>query len=249
MPTPILIISFAFLGLAALLSARLVRSAWRSRGAPDVLVALFFVGGVAGYAALLVRRALPELSPSPYGGLAQLGNAGLLLPCLCIVLFTWRVFRPGERWACCAALGLSLTTVGAHAMVHWLAPLLGAPAAAPSAGVTYWIGTVARAFGFGWACSESLLYWSRARRRVVLGLADPLVCNRFLLWALWSGAAGAILVIRVVASTWLGADDVQRGLPTAIAIGQLVAALLCATSICLTFAPPRFYREWVSAPA
>ena len=40
-----------------------------------------------------------------------------------------------------------------------------------------------------WGAAESLRYFSMMRRRAKLGLADPLVTNRFLLWGLGIGAA------------------------------------------------------------
>ena len=51
---------------------------------------------------------------------------------------------------------------------------------------------VARVAPYYWLAAESLSYWSAARRRVRIGLADPLVTNRFLLLGLWAVAWAAM---------------------------------------------------------
>ncbi len=46
----------------------------------------------------------------------------------------------------------------------------------------------ARIVPTAWACYESLRYYRSMHRRQTLGLADPIVANRFLLWSIWTGA-------------------------------------------------------------
>ena len=53
-----------------------------------------------------------------------------------------------------------------------------------------------------WLFVESAIYAQRMRRRVRLGLGDPVVANRFTLWAIWTGALACIplfvLTLRVL---------------------------------------------------
>ena len=41
-----------------------------------------------------------------------------------------------------------------------------------------------------WGSLEALSYWRRMQKRTAIGLADPAVTNRFLLWGIGAGAAG-----------------------------------------------------------
>ena len=60
-----------------------------------------------------------------------------------------------------------------------------------------------------WGAVESLRYYALMRRRLRLGLADPLVTNRFLLWGLGIGAAGVGSLISVVGAGGLGLQHVR----------------------------------------
>jgi hypothetical protein len=93
------------------------------------------------------------------------------------------------------------------------------------------------------------------RRRVALGLADPLVANRFVLWSVWTGALGfAALLLFAVRSRafWLQLHGVDPRvvMPAAIPITAALAgiAVVCAgVAVWLAFFPPSSYRRWVRA--
>jgi hypothetical protein len=93
------------------------------------------------------------------------------------------------------------------------------------------------------------------RRRVALGLADPLVANRFVLWSVWTGALGfAALLLLAVRSRafWLQLHGVDPRvvMPAAIPITAALAgiAVVCAgVAVWLAFFPPASYRRWVRA--
>jgi hypothetical protein len=86
-----------------------------------------------------------------------------------------------------------------------------------------------------WLFFESASYARSMRRRLRLGLADPIVANRFVLWAIWTGALALIplfvLGLRAALAV-LGA-----GGATAVAAGWLA------------FFPPASYQRWIGARA
>jgi hypothetical protein len=104
-----------------------------------------------------------------------------------------------------------------------------------------------------WACFESLRYWRRMRRRAEVGLADPVVANRFALWAIWTGAfAGlplAALVLRVVLPMTVpdAQDPAAADALITSTIGKLrallaVTGLVGVVALVLSFFPPAWYR-------
>lgn len=177
---------------------RLLWLARRTRQAPELfaglgLVLLILVGGpLAG-----VGR-LPGWMGTPAGGACF--AAGMLLTGVgvaCLYAFTWRVFRPDSRLALAAfavasgfalwrCLGLWRATAGLSSAEEIL------PIARPYA---FTITSVV-AGAFLWTAVESLLYWRPLRRRLALGLADPVVVNRLLLWGV-SGLVVAGMVFQI----------------------------------------------------
>ena len=93
-----------------------------------------------------------------------------------ICFFTWRVFRPDDPGARAICLGLSAILVAAWATEGLVR---GFHAGAIDGWLTVVLGL--RGLGFAWAGIESARYWLQLRRRQRLGLADPLLVNRFLL--------------------------------------------------------------------
>ena len=96
-----------------------------------------------------------------------------------------------------------------------------------------------------WGAAESLRYYAMMRRRAKLGLADPLVTNRFLLWGLGIGAAGIGSAISVTAMVPSPVSTCWRspGSPPATRSTALTAAVL----MWVAFIPPGFYRRFVES--
>ena len=107
-----------------------------------------------------------------------------------------------------------------------------------------------------WLFVESVHYASRMRRRVRLGLGDPIVANRFTLWAIWTGALACIPLF-VLALRTLGILEAPvPGAPLPASVRAIIAMLgsggAAALVACwLAFFPPAAYRRWIvrSAPA
>src|SRR5690606_21650582 len=175
--------TLGLLGLSLVIGVRLVRLGIHS-GGPERWLGLYFVclGAIASSlsAALYSSWASPALQPGEavlralqagYFGSATLGAASLLG-------FTRRTFRPDDRAARvavalgCAARALAAVRVG----------VAGACRPCVLNGPAYWLHFALRLAGWCWVALESFAYWRAMRRRQALGLADPVVENRFLLW-------------------------------------------------------------------
>lgn len=98
-----------------------------------------------------------------------------------------------------------------------------------------------------WNAIESFRYYGLMRRRASLGLADPIVTNRFLLWG--SGSVFAALAIWTASIPFFFSGDAAR--LAAIMPGvQVVVAILGVISVAcslLAFLPPTWYRRRILA--
>ena len=214
---------------------RLLWLAHRTGLVPEKLIggSLFLAGGVGTSLLILAGFA------GPARGVFSTA-AMLAVDCGIIVLgvFTWRVFRPGLVGAtvvatCTALLFLSFATdwVSGH--------YLGVRRSGFSMTADY----CGRLVMYGWASYETLRQYALARRRARIGLSEPLVANRFLLWGIGTLAALGI---------WLHSLWSELVLRSDITEWYLVVTVLgstCALSIWLAFFPPRAYRRWFETDA
>jgi hypothetical protein len=103
--------------------------------------------------------------------------------------------------------------------------------------------TSAAALALGWGAGEAFAYWGSLRRRARLGLADPVLVNRFLMWAVSASAAALGTVIGVGAS--LATGEAMLALPAVLASSSAFG-FVAALGMWLAFAPPRAYVAWIA---
>jgi hypothetical protein len=234
--------TLAFVAVSAILGVRLLALARRTRRMPELALGLAYVTvGALGYPLGLVSAwpGLPEAAARACFALSHLftgvGSAA-------VYVFTCTVFRPDARWARwlvrAAAFGLAVQAAASVARA-----LTGDPArfAAPDAAFT--VRQAITAFSYGWTAIEALRYRELMVRRLVLGLAEPEVVNRFLLWAIagvgaFLGSGTMSIVSLVGAMPWQ--DPIAL---SAVGLGGVTSAV-CAW---LAFMPPRAYLAWVRA--
>lgn len=170
-----------------------------------------------------------------------LGLFALSVTCLCS--FTWRTFRPDTRWgglvvaAVCAAqlaaaIGATRALAATPAEVETTAAAVG------------WLVAlrVPAIVNFAWVAIEGFIQWRMARRRLTLGIGDPVVTNRFALWS----AVGIFTTSNNLVSTWLQSQGMG---PVAHPGGAAVIATSGAVSsvlLWLVFMTPARYRAWVT---
>jgi hypothetical protein len=98
-----------------------------------------------------------------------------------------------------------------------------------------------------WVGIEPLVYHSKLAKRVPLGLAEPLVANRFLLWGLGSLARAALILMGPAAEALLGVLGGEARSSFSAATLVVASCLGLATSVAywLTFNPTPAYARWV----
>lgn len=243
--------TLAFVIASAVVAGRLLGLARRTRQRPELLLGLGILGtAVLGYgvliAATILRGGVGTEAGSPlerflHGAGAILHDAGVSM----IVLFVLTVFRPHERWARAVAALLLLALWGGH--LGWELRN-GYHSTRPGDGAWWLRYAVIWTYPL-WTMVESYRYYGLLRRRRALGLADPLVTNRFLLWgtaslgtalATWTASLPYFLIERPgTAAAW----------GPAIQVATALFGVLTVTLYALTFFAPARYRRWIASTA
>jgi hypothetical protein len=159
--------------------------------------------------------------------------------------FTWRVFRPGARWA--AALFAAACAAVVSGFVG--EAVTGDFATNRFASVWSWVGLSGRSLAYLWAGIESLRYHRLMQRRLRLELADNLLVNRFLLWGIGALAAWGIYGVVLVNIATGTADEADAGVFHSTIPALITSALGCASGAAmgLAFFAPRAYHRWIQA--
>ena len=229
--------TLAFILAGAIVGGRLILTARRSGELAGLYLglALFSIGGLA-YPLLIAGDGADSESKR---ALAALGSLLICFGWCNLWLFTWTTFHRDGAWA----RALSLVAIGATVFfTAWrvLRLLLGDPATLRAPSVDG-IGSQFLALClYVWTAVESFRYYAMLRRRARLGLADPAVVNRFLLWGVMGIFSFVSLVVPFAGAFHQTADFVT--------VSRLVtgfAGTVCAVVLYLAFMPPRSYLDWI----
>jgi hypothetical protein len=220
--------------------ARLLRLASRTRELPERLLAAMFL--ITGTSLILYDIPIILDSESLWTPLNFAGRVVYLPAPVLLAVFTRRVFRPDSVWAGWMPCGCAILLAAGVGGSVWSGDLEGFSIS----NRWFWAEWVGYTIPYVWAGGEALAHHRRARRRLRLGLCDPLVCNRYLLW----GFFGAMQVLVCVAEIPSYAEYEQGGAFTAmwdalISAGEIVSL----ATIWLIFFPPAFYQRWIQGAA
>lgn len=240
----VIAIGFGAFFLSSLaIGLRLVWLAYRNRELPELLIGLGILGiGPAGFAGTVFALLLGPGRPSAAGCLLAAATLATSAGAVAAYVFNWTVFRRGERWAkgIVGAAGLLFVILFAGQLANggFKLPLhLNAWFHLHSAAVT---GCLL------WGSGESLRYYALMRRRLRLGLADPIVTNRFLLWGLGIGSAGVGSVISIAFTLVTGSAMQELDWLT---LSNSLFGLASAVLMWIAFLPPAPYRRWIARVA
>jgi hypothetical protein len=231
----------AFVLGSLVVGGRLLLLARRTRQLPEALIglALFLLGGI-GYPLLTIWQALdaaPRLQVAVCVAHAVLNLVGQSAQ----VFFAWLVFRRLETWAGALCAVYTATIVG---LFVWQTVAPGwSEFVRTGAGPWRWLmGHIL--FSLGWMTIEPLLYYAKLRKRLALGLADPVTTDRLRLW----GFASLCALLTTGISLILQSSGVAMTLEvTGLFVGPL--GVLSAAAMWLAFIPPQRYLDWVLAHA
>jgi hypothetical protein len=222
---------------------RLLVLAGRNRALPELLLGLaFLLGGTLGATAEVVAQTRADaLGPLLAGRVLLVGKLASCAGLACYGVFVWRVFRPDALWA--PALAAALLAVTLLAIAGFAAAGAFSRGALPDG--WFWVEFAARMASPVWLAVEAFLYHARMQRRVRLGLADPLVANRFLLWGLGAGF-GLLMLLTSVPPRFVPRDHPWMPLDVAL-LG--LAGIASAAAYWLAFFRPEAYRRRFRRPA
>lgn len=217
----------------------------RLRQLPELFLGLaYLLAGSIGWGGLLVGA----LRTPPGQPLAEaysawsviFGDTGTLF----FYLFTWYVFRRRSVLAmgfvALAVLAFAASLIGDT----WLQGLTFGP---PPGSITMRAGAAARAAVFPWMATEAFVSASALRKRARLGLGNPLIANRLLLWGV---AALASFTISATATTlFLTAHDSIEATARQNQASTLYGLCALVAAICnwLAFFPPKAYVRWIES--
>jgi hypothetical protein len=240
MALPVLLGIGFFLLFTLFVGARLLLLARRTGGLPELAIGLACLcSGFLGMG-LQTLGDTPPLEPRLAHGLFAAGRVLVHVGILCQALFTWRVFRPERSWAATIFWGGVAAVIAISLGGAWSGTL----GDRDYGGLWFRLQVAVHVCALAWGAFESLLYWTRMRRRLGLGLADPVVTNRFLVGGMAIGF-GALAV---------ATEGVLHVLPDVGPSGTIasICGSLGAISILgywLTFFPPRAYCRWLTRHA
>jgi hypothetical protein len=221
------------------LGVRLLRAALRTRELPELCIGTASITfALAGVAIVSSRAADSE------GGsfqLVALAMGSTIVGVGALAASVWRTFRPQSRWtgAFCAAFF-------AAQLALFLAYVTGERAPAGAMPVSEKALLVARVATYVWAAAECFHYHALLRRRLRLGLADPMIAHQIWLWGISATSMTLLLTTLAVSKAVLG----EPGLfSPAIVSVTTPLALVSSFAIWFAFFPPSGYRRFIAARA
>jgi hypothetical protein len=229
--------------VGALVGLKLLGIAAHTRKLPELAIGT----GLLAYSTLsqpvlLAQQALGEETSVGLGmGLVVLRVVATYVTLVGLSLFTWQVFGAESRWRQALAAAMVVAGLISGGMTIWAAWLnLTANLPMPLYGR---LGMLPHfTLSFGWVSLESLRYYALMRKRRALGLADPVVTNRFLVWGAGEGVAS--LVVFTLFAAMLRSGEILASDPL-VSWCVTLAALVNALVWWLTFTPPRAYLRWI----
>jgi len=246
-----LICTAVFSILSGVIGLRMIGLSRRTGQMPEFLLGFgLILTAAVGYGLLITVSVLRAGAADPHSaGLAALTmigkmshNAGVM----CNLGFVLLVFRNGVSWAKWLA--------GFMSAVLWIGfggvCLTGGIETGLPQGVWYWVEFSVIGTYPIWTCIEALRYYTSMRKRGELGLADPLVVNRFLLWgiaaslsfaAIWTVTAPSLL-------TPVGLGPTTPFMQYCL-IATSIFGTACVSMYWMTFFPPNWYVARINARA
>ncbi len=227
----------SFVAVSFIVGLRLLLLARRTREVPELAIGVALFGGGLGYCFYIlafVTKLLPE----------DMRFTGYLAAITCLdvglsfhLLGVWRVFRPGARWA---AGGFSC---GVAALIsHLFVAVLSYDPSGARGFFAFWLFNGVAAAGYTWSAYECFRYHALLRKRARLGLAEPEMVHRLLLWA--CAGSAALLLIGLGIFNRL---TVEHGVDPRVMVAQSLLGLVSAVSIWLAFFPPAAYLRLVTS--
>lgn len=179
-------------------------------------------------------------------GLAAAGSLVTAAGLASFFAFTLTAFRLRTPWAWLLTVGSTLAlAIACFVQVDILAT---ADPDLPSAVATFVpsrVISVVSSICYAWLGAEGLLEWSKSRKRVALGLSDPVVSNRFLMWGLFGVSTTCLSMFLMILS--MISPEGSRSVTGQV--GMTAFGLVSSLAAALAFFPPEAYTRRIRARA
>jgi hypothetical protein len=234
----------AFFFVALWVGVRLLAQWGRTRELPELLlgVGVLCIGPV-GFGLVMLASAAGAGDPEAPSLLGGLSGVAVAAGASAKAVFNWKIYHPRSRAV--AALSFAAIALLAIALVGDGLTTGFAPATWMKPG---WM-SVRQLVQIGvllWGAGEAFRWWRRMRRRIGIGLGDPVVANRFLLWSIGAGMAGAGSLVGMIVGLLSGHPMAELPMLT---LTLSLFGMASAAALWLAFATPEWFKTWVVARA
>lgn len=232
----LVLLFFADMAIMLSVGGRLLAAAARNRRAAEA-----GIGSSAGFGAIgvilgLVATLVLQRDPGVFG-LWAAGRVFTAAGIAGLSIGTWRIYYPDHTGAAAVAAAIGALAATGCA-IETLAGFIPAPG---ESGTGRLLSSCAALVSYAWGAAEALRYHGRLRRRLRLGLADPAIAHRFLLWGVSGVCATASVLTTSLFRHGLGRELSSTAVPFAAVQVALFVAAVC---LWLAFYPPAPYRRW-----
>lgn len=231
----------AFFVAALVTGVRLLLLWQRTRELPELLIGIGVLGiGPLGFGFAVLAQQTLASAAAVSGGLYAVAILAMNAGGTAKFVFNWRVYHPEQGWARGVAWAAGVLFLLASLWEFALTGLAMPTQPTPAANLGTWL----RIACLGWGSVEAFRWFALMRRRGRIGLADPVVTNRFLLWGIAAGAAALGSLVGTLAPMITGTPQREIGWLT---MSSSLHGLVAAVAMWLAFVPPRAYLRWIGA--
>jgi len=236
--------AFAWIGFAAFFVAslvcgvRLVALWHRNRELPELLIGLGVLGiGPVGFGFITIGQLVGAGRPGAAAVFLGLGVVATAGGIFAKSVFNYTVYHADSR-----VVGGIVGLVGVVLVVCIVWPFAYGFDTLNELNAVYVARAGAQIGCLLWGAAEALRYWRIMRKRLAIGLTDPVVTNRFLLWGIGAGAAGLGTAVGFGAQLSLGRPPLEVPWVT---LSSSLHGLVAAVAMWLAFLPSAAYRRYV----
>jgi hypothetical protein len=216
---------------------RLLKLSLRTGGRPERLLGTYLTLNGISYALYTIplMRDMGDL----YLPLTFAGRITYAVSVYFVLAFTQSVFRSDatwSRWLVYALVSCQFAGIGGSVMIgDWEGYDIRS--------LWFWFEWGSYTLVSVWVAAEALHAYTSARKRAILGLCEPVVANRYLLW----GMFGSMQVAASFALLWMYIDYetthvFSSGADALVGTFEAVGT----TMAWFVFFSPNFYRNWIS---
>jgi hypothetical protein len=235
------------IGSAFWLGARVLRRSFAEGGGlPERLLGIHLIATI-GFGSLLLSIASMSayggepLAPAIFTALVVGGNVATIAGLGLALWFSALVFHGGTRGPMTLAAASTASMAAAFA---WYVAAGGASTPGAIFGPSYWPLVAAISVSDLWLVWDALACRRRMLKRLALGLVEPIVVERMLLWSVASLSRLVLVLMAPVTSALTDLEMRRSAAPWLLTVSGTFILASCV-SLWLMLVPSARYRRWV----